>query len=184
MARRRSGAAERSTTKWSIPIPVVDIPETGRRVDVTADAPTRAALAGALGVLALPRLEVTAELFRIGRDGVRASGQIIATVEQSCVVTLDPMQSEVAEAFDLTFVAPADAADSGDHSPEVALDDGEEPPEPLRNGVVDLGAVAVEYLVLGVDPYPRKPGVTFDAPPADDSTSKPFAALAALKRDS
>ena len=44
------------------------------------------------------------------------------------------------------------------------------------------GAVATEFLLLGLDPYPRKPGAVFDAPPADDPASRPFAALAALKK--
>ena len=52
----------------------------------------------------------------------------------------------------------------------------------LRDGVVDLGAVATEFLLLGIDPYPRKPGAVFDAPPAGDPSSHPFAALAALKK--
>ena len=27
---------------------------------------------------------------------------------------------------------------------------------------IDLGALAAEFLALGLDPYPRKPGVAFD----------------------
>ena len=57
-----------------------------------------------------------------------------------------------------------------------------DPPEALHDGVIDLGAVAIEFLLLGIDPYPRKPGAVFDAPPAGDPTSHPFAALAALNK--
>ena len=60
--------------------------------------------------------------------------------------------------------------------------EAEDPPEALRDGVIDLGAVATEFLLLGIDPYPRKPGAVFDAPPAGDPASHPFAALAALKK--
>jgi hypothetical protein len=56
-----------------------------------------------------------------------------------------------------------------------------EPPEPLQDGAIDLGAVATEFLILAVDPYPRRPGAVFDAPPAGDPAAHPFAALAALK---
>ena len=57
------------------------------------------------------------------------------------------------------------------------------PIRPRRSdGVVDLGAVATEFLLLGIDPYPRKPGAVFDAPPAGDAAGHPFAALAALKK--
>ena len=57
-----------------------------------------------------------------------------------------------------------------------------DPPEVIRNGSVDLAAVATEFLLLGIDPYPRKPGVVFDPPVREDPSSNPFAALAALKK--
>ena len=37
--------------------------------------------------------------------------------------------------------------------------------EPLIGGLVDLGALATEFLILGLDPYPRKPGAVFQPPP-------------------
>ncbi len=182
MARRKSARRERTGPSWSIPVPVAEIPETGRRLDAAADAATRTALAKTTGVAGLPRLEVSVELFRHGDHGVRVTGQVSATVEQACVVSLDPLQSELVEAFDLLFVpTPADP----DAVAEPALDPaGDEPPEALRDGVVDVGAVATEFLLLGIDPYPRKPDAEFDAPPAGDPAAHPFAALAALKRPS
>ena len=33
-----------------------------------------------------------------------------------------------------------------------------DPPEPIENGIIDLGRVATDALYLAVDPYPRKPG--------------------------
>ena len=59
----------------------------------------------------------------------------------------------------------------------------EDGPEPLLDGRIDLGAIATEFLVLGIDPHPRKQGAVFE-PPAieDDRAEHPFAALAALKK--
>jgi hypothetical protein len=57
-----------------------------------------------------------------------------------------------------------------------------EPPEPLENGIVDLGAVATEFLILGIDPYPRKPGAEFTPAKTRQEGEHPFAALAALKK--
>ena len=53
----------------------------------------------------------------------------------------------------------------------------EDEPDPLIDGKIDLGALAAEFFALGLDPYPRKPGVSFEAPEdaADDS---PLADLA------
>jgi hypothetical protein len=53
----------------------------------------------------------------------------------------------------------------------------------LNNGTVDLALLTVEFLILGIDPYPRKPGATFQAPEAGQPGPHPFAALAALKKD-
>ena len=50
--------------------------------------------------------------------------------------------------------------------------------------MIDLGRLATDALLLGVDPYPRKPGAVFDLPvTADDPEDHPFAALKALKAD-
>ena len=40
----------------------------------------------------------------------------------------------------------------------------EDRPDPVVDGKIDLGAVAAEFFALGLDPYPRKPGVEFVAP--------------------
>jgi hypothetical protein len=164
---------------WSVPIGVDEVPETGRRVDLAADAPTREAIAKAAGLAALPRLEASFDLTRLGADGLSVSGRVSATVVQNCVVTLEPLESQIDEAIDLVFVPHVEAAP--DPSGLLPVDAGD-PPEPLREGVADLGAVATEFLLLGIDPYPRKPGAVFDAPPAGDPASHPFAALAALKK--
>jgi len=49
-------------------------------------------------------------------------------------------------------------------------------------GKVDLGAIATEFLLLGIDPYPRKAGAEFAAVKTADDSARPFAALEALKK--
>jgi hypothetical protein len=59
-----------------------------------------------------------------------------------------------------------------------------DPPEPIINGVIDLGRLATDALLLGVDPYPRKPGAVFEPQvAAANPEDHPFAALKALKSD-
>ena len=54
--------------------------------------------------------------------------------------------------------------------------------KPLVNGKVDLGAIATEFVLLGIDPYPRKPDAVFEPPPVGiDPEEHPFAALKALQ---
>jgi uncharacterized metal-binding protein YceD (DUF177 family) len=173
---------QRSERPWSVPVAVADIPDTGRRIDLTADDATRLAVAKVAGVAALPRLEASFELMRQGHDGLRVAGRVVASVTQHCVVTLEPIESEIDENVDVVFAPQADAVPEKTAGSVLNAADAEEPPEPLRDGTVDLGALAIEFLILGIDPYPRKPGVVFAAPPAGDPASHPFAALAALKK--
>lgn len=164
---------------WSFPVSVADIPETGLHVDVVADERARAAIAKTAGLTSLPRLQAGFDLSRQGADGLRLAGRVEATVVQNCVVTLEPIESRIDEAVDLAFMpeGPA-AADTAALLPVDAAD----PPEALRGGVIDLGAVATEFVLLGIDPYPRKPDAVFQSPVVEDPTSHPFAALAALKK--
>jgi uncharacterized metal-binding protein YceD (DUF177 family) len=174
-----------STAKppWSARVAVHDVPEAGRRFDLVADESTRAAVAESIGLRALPRLEASFDVSRQGREGLHVAGRVIATVGQTCVVSLDPIDNELDEVVDLVFQP---ASEEEQEEPQdgrrsrVAADDA---PEPLVGGAVDLGAVATEYLALGIDPHPRKPDAKFSAPAADDDSPHPFAALAALKKE-
>jgi len=103
---------------------------------------------------------------------------VSATVGQTCVVTLEPIENEIDEAIDLVF-APGDA--SPIIGAEVDLS-GSDAPEALIGGGVDLGEIATEFLILGLDPYPRKPDAIFQSPTAGEDSANPFAALAALKK--
>ncbi|HKS85747.1 MAG TPA: DUF177 domain-containing protein [Pseudolabrys sp.] len=161
---------------WSVPVAVEDIPETGLHVEVEPAAEIRSELARLAGLRELPRLSGTFDLTRRG-SGVRLVGDVNARVGQTCVVTLDPIENDVNEHIDLVFVPVSDAAGAAGSS-----SGDEEPPERLVDGRLDLGAVATEFLLLGIDPYPRKAGAKFAAVAPRDASAKPFAALEALKK--
>jgi hypothetical protein len=180
------GDAALDAVQWKSPVPISEVPPTGRHVELSPDAATREAIAKAAGILALPRLDAVFDLTLHGSDSLRVVGRITASVEQNCVVTLEPMTSEIDEEVDLLFTPPRElpkTTEPVDDSGEAAGSPAVDAPEELENGAVDLAAVTIEFLILGIDPYPRKPGAVFDAPPAGDAGPHPFAALAALKKD-
>jgi hypothetical protein len=109
---------------------------------------------------------------------------VSATVGQACVVTLEPLASDVEEAIDLVFAPPSAIKRDGEGAGAEERNPAESwsEPEPLIGGTVDLGALATEFLILGLDPYPRKPGAVFQPPGEASSDEGPFAALAELKR--
>jgi hypothetical protein len=165
---------------WHVPMSVGDVPEAGLRVELEADEPSRRAVAKAVGVSDIARLMARFDLARRGRHGLHVTGTVCALVGQLCVVSLEPVVSEVNEAIDLSFGGETSIPMSA-RPLDIAVD-AADPPETLINGMVDLGAIATEFLILGIDPYPRKPGAAFAAPPDKETAGKAFAALAALKR--
>jgi len=166
---------------WKVPVSVHDVPVSGRRFELAADEATRAAIAKSADLRALPRLEATFDVSRLDSGGLHVEGRVSATVGQLCVVTLDPLENEVEEPVDMIFVpgAAAEGLAPGGEALSVATDEG---PEPLRGDTIDLGAIATEFLILGIDLYPRKPEAVFEAPAIEDKTERPFAALGALRK--
>jgi hypothetical protein len=164
---------------WSVPVAVDDIPDTGLHIEAEAPADVRAQLVKLANLRDLPHLAAVFDLTRRG-GGVHVAGQVRARVGQTCVVTLEPLENDLAEPIDVLFAPPLDAAAKDDGANHKAGD--EEPPEPLIEGLVDLGAIATEFLLLGIDPYPRKAGAEFAAVKTADDSARPFAALEALKK--
>lgn len=156
---------------WSVPVAVEDIPDTGLHMEIEAPAPVRAAVAVLANVRELPELSAVFDLTRQSA-GAHASGRVSARVGQTCVVSLEPMESPLDEPIEVTFSPSAEA---------VSTDD-KEPPEPLVGDSIDLGALATEFLLLGIDPYPRKAGAQFAPPKVEEGGEHPFAALATLKK--
>lgn len=170
-----------SSSPWRVPVTAADLPEDGQSFVLEADAETRAAIAAAAGLRDLPQLVATFDVMLQGAGGLHVVGRVAGTVGQTCVVTLEPLLNPIEENIDLLFVpqtdAPGPMADIGQpgHTPATAKWND---PEPLVGGIVDLGALATEFLILGLDPYPRKPGSVFESPRERTSDAGPFAALA------
>jgi hypothetical protein len=165
-------------------VAVDDIPEAGLHFDLAADGEVRAAVAKLAGLRDLPRLEAAFDVKRHAEGGLRVTGRVSATVGQNCVVTLEPLSSDIEEEVDLLFVPQPQAVRAklegeSEHEPHEAKWND---PEPLVDGVVDLGALATEFLILEIDPYPRKPGAVFQPPSDNKADGGPFAALAGLTK--
>ena len=170
---------------FSRPQRVDGLPAEGLTRTIEAGAAERAALAALNRLPAIGRLTATFGLRRSGRDGVRVTGAVNAEVTQICVVTLEPFAATIDEPVEVAFAPAAEegaARRGGEGGDEASFDlAGEDPPDPIAEGGIDLGALAAEFLALGLDPYPRKPGVAFAPPASDGADASPFAALAKLK---
>ena len=171
---------------WSVPIAVVQIPDTGLHRDLEADQAAREAMAEVGGLREV--LSASASLDVIPKSGgrVHVTGHVRARIGQTCVMTLEPIENEIDEPIDLIFAPPEQIPELSDLVDEAAESDTEipDPPEPIVNGVIDLGRLATDALFLAVDPYPRRPDAVFQPPTeASDPNDHPFAALKALRPD-
>jgi uncharacterized metal-binding protein YceD (DUF177 family) len=153
-------------------VSVYDLPAEGTEVVVETTPEEREALAREFKLPALQALTATLHLSGTPRR-VHVTGRVEARVTQVCVVTLDPFDSDVQEAVEVDFAVPGTGAQKH----------GEDPPDEIVNGKIDLGALTAEFFALSLDPYPRKPGVDFTFETPDDRAESPFAALSKRKAD-
>lgn len=147
-------------------------------VSIEASEEERAALAEALDLVAVKSLTAQLTVRPWRGEGVAVSGTVQGEVVQECVVTLEPVEGRVEEAIHMRLHPTVS------QSPTVDIDpDASDPPELLDSDVVDLGAIAVEHFALGLDPYPKAAGVTFEAEALDedDAPPSPFAVLSTLR---
>ncbi|BBO12122.1 MULTISPECIES: DUF177 domain-containing protein [unclassified Bradyrhizobium] len=171
---------------WRVPIIVAQIPDTGLHRKLEASAAERQAMAGLAGLREV--LSAEAEFDVVPRSGgrIQVTGSVRARIGQTCVVTLDPIESEIEEEVDLMFAPEAEARRLADliaeGQDEEAPSEVADPPEAIVGGIIDLGRLATDALFLAIDPYPRKEGVVFEAEvTAPDPEDHPFAALKALQ---
>jgi uncharacterized metal-binding protein YceD (DUF177 family) len=175
-----------SADPWRIPVIVAQIPDTGLHREFEAAPAIREAMAHVAGLREVLSARASLDVTPKGGGRFQVAGRIQARIEQTCVVSLDPVQNDIDETIDLIFAPPEQIPELAALVDEAAESDTEipDPPEPIENGVIDLGRVATDALFLAIDPYPRKPDVVFEPlVVAEDPEDHPFAALKALQVD-
>lgn len=171
---------------WSVRVVVAQIPDAGLHSDFEAGPATREAMAEIAGLREVLSAEASLDVTPERGGRVRVEGRVRARIGQICVVSLDPIENDIDEPIDLIFAPPEQIPVLSDLADEAAESDVgiPDPPEPIENGIIDLGRVATDALYLAIDPYPRRPDAIFE-PPAEviDPGDHPFAALKALQLD-
>ena len=167
-------------------VDVRSLPAAGLDREVEADAAEREALARAFDAPAIARLWGAYRIRPASRGQVVVRGAARARLTRLCVVTLEPFETEIEEPVDVVF-APDSARPARGHVTTGRVPDEEtdlaalaapDPPDPIVDGRIDLGALTAEFVALGLDPYPRRPGVEFAGGDAAAAPESPFAGLA------
>jgi uncharacterized metal-binding protein YceD (DUF177 family) len=175
---------------FSYPVKVGHISANPVDVHIEADKSELEDLAKLWDVLSVESLAADLKISRWKRDGIRVKGNVRAKLVQACVVTLDPVPSEISEDLEQIFVPEGSKlarAPSGEAGEMILDPDGPDLPESFSGDTIDVGAVVTEFAALAIDPYPRKPGIEFDGHIEDsgeaDRKPSPFAALKDWKKD-
>lgn len=153
--------------------------EIERRIEAKPDE--RAALAERLGLASLDLLQADLRLKRLSRGRIGVEGRFEAKLTQLCVVSLESVAAQIEGEFAVEFVE----AGPGPETEAVVAIDSVDPPEPIEDGLIDLGEAVVQQLAERIDPYPRAPGADLtwqDEKPAMSEPKRPFAALSALQK--
>lgn len=173
---------------FTAPFDLGRLSESGTDVTLAPAGPERDAIAQWLEIEALPSLTATIRLRRTGDDAYAYAGSFAADVVQACVVTLEPVSAHISGEFRRSFKqiprvggrrrvveerAPATIELSSLEDDDVEM---------IESTVIDLAAPLLEEVSLALAPYPRAPGVEFDAPEEEKSPAdNPFAVLEGLK---
>jgi len=169
---------------WRVPVAVEKVPDTGLHRDLEADQATREAVADVGGLREVLSAQASFDVTPKSGGRFHVAGHVRARIGQTCVVTLEEIESDIDEPIDLIFAPPDQIPEMATLVDEAEESDGDtpDPPEPIENGVIDLGRLATDALYLAVDPYPRKPDAVFEPlVEAPDPEDHPFAALKALQ---
>jgi hypothetical protein len=180
----KTGAKPRAA-KFMRMLAVEAVPDTGLDIRLCANETECAALADACGLVAVQTFKADFHVRKQGPQRYSVRGVLRALVTQTCAVSLEPfetvMSAPIAVDFALGCQPLGEPASPKRTAGGAAMFAGaQDPPDPIINGQIDLGALAAEFLVLNLDLYPRKPGATFEDTNVGDETSgtdSPFAVL-------
>lgn len=169
-----------SDLPWTYEIELASIPAEGKSFELVPDEATRKQLAEVANVVAVHSLKVMLEVRPTADNGADVTGTLEGVVRQTCVVSLEDFDNPVSETISVDFADAPKSEASSDDEEEI-----EDLPDPIVDGKIDLGTLATEFLILSVDPYPRKPGAAFAGGASEDvqvePKRSPFERLSGLK---
>lgn len=176
------------------PLRVREVPEKGgldRRIEATP-----AECVAIASDYELPSVASLTAILHVAAFGERfdVTGTVESLLTQICVVTLEAFESTLRQDVDVSFALPLSAVRAGSAERlraasvvDIDMDAQDDAPDLIIDNTIDLGAVALEFLMLARDPYPKKPGVHFTdvlIGEKEQEDPSPFAALQRFKDQS
>ena len=153
--------------------------KTGDTVELVATDEERTALAAEAELLSVPEFSARIVLRKISADRFALDYALRSSLVQACVVSLEPVTARIDRDFTRELQHKQHLKRV---SGEVVITPEDDGPEEIESLHFDLGGPLIEEFLLGIDPYPRAPGVEFQPPEGMDAKPEsPFAVLKGLK---
>lgn len=172
---------------FSRPYRTDDIPASGVTGSIELDNDQRSAVAGLLDIPDVKMFQFTYKLDRGQQGRFKLAGRLKVHAEQECVITLEPLDYHLDETIEISLWPPKDV----EIAEKLAEEEGRtvqlDGPEPIQDGIIDVGQLAYEHLASTLDPFPKAADAAFNWQDSnhendDDPPNKPFAGLDELLR--
>ncbi len=158
--------------KWNVFYRVDKLKKQRDRLKAEAFPEDLADIAEFLKVEAISNLKANITINRPDNNHlIYVSGTVYADIEQQCVRTLRPVHAHIEEPFDAYFSetdkaisfakGKSDLLVRHGHD-EVPMLDEKDDPEPVVDGVINLGDLALQFLALAIPLYPKAEGIDND----------------------
>ena len=155
--------------------------QAGDEVSFSVAEEDRAALARFAGVSRVDLFAARILLRKPAANRFHLDFSLEADIVQACVVSLVDVPSHIERRFIRELHFDPALKRAKDQPGEDFLQEDDKPEE-IDSLHYDLAAPLIEEFVLAIDPYPRAPGVAFEAPKeTQDTPENPFAVLKGLK---
>ena len=132
------------------------------------------ALAQRFGWVSVDNLSSELCIRKVARDCWHVTGHIAGQIVQSCIATGMPVPENIDFQIEERYVRTTEQADQV----EVGLDGA----EPIKNGAIDIGELAVQSLCLAANAWPRVDSAPDCYSVGEQEMDHPFAVLSSLKR--
>lgn len=168
MSKKKKTATAAPAPEWSVLVDAQTVTSTPQKTRIAASEEERKALCTRLGLNNISSLSADVTLHREKGSVIHVNGLMKASVMQVCSVTTDPVQTQIEETFEgwfadqdrIVMLAKARHERLGRMTDsEIPILDESEDPEPLVNGMIDIGELVVQHLSLAVDAFPRRRGL-------------------------
>ncbi len=161
--------------EWSHFFDIDDLHKGENKIKIEPSEEELEDLVRRLGVKAIK--DVSADLIVTSKNAIHVQGEFHATVTQECIVTLEDFDTEISESIEgwfadknstVSFAAAKQEKEASISRGEVEMLEEKEDPEPIIEGVIDLGELVTQHMSLAIPSYPRKNGAEYEY--GDDNT--------------